>query len=375
MSLSPQFIQANVSFGVGLLQQTAKREQGNVFMSPANVAIALAMTANGAKGETFDSMRNLIAAPGASVDQMNADYSVLQSLLRRSDDTVSMSLANALWARAGVPFDEVFLVRAKDSYSAQVSELNFDNPKAPETINQWVRANTNDKINGIVDKLDPSLVLLLTSAIHFKGAWLQTFDKASTVDMLFNLPDGVQKPTPMMLRVGPTLHLKTDMAQAVQLPYADESLRMVVVLPNPDSDVNVLVKSLSGEQWLAWRESFTPKSGTLYLPRFKVETDLTLNDSLGAMGMEAAFDPERADFTGMRPAPPQLAITSVQHKAFVEVNEEGTEAAAVTSVGVGATSAQPRDDSFEMIVDRPFLIAIEDAKTGALLFVGIVREP
>ena len=364
-----------MNFGWNLLKQTAKGNDGNVFLSPANVSIALAMTANGAKGDTFSAMSQLVASPNATLDQLNADYAALQTLLKRSDDKVSVSLANALWAKQGVPFDAAFLGRARDTFGARVSELDFNSADAPGTINQWVRDSTNNKIDGIIDHIDPAMVLLLTSAIHFKGAWATPFDKASTVDMPFNLSGGKQQQTPMMLRVGKMRYLKTEVGQAVQLPYAGDALRMVVLLPDESVGADAALDKLNAQQWRTWQGAFTVKQGTLYLPRFKAESDLSLNDALSQLGMGIAFDAQKADFSGMRPVPPQLVITGVRHKSFVDVNEEGTEAAAATSVGVGVTSARPIDETFDMNVNRPFIIAIEDAATGALLFAGVIRQP
>ncbi len=374
-TLPSSFVQSNIAFGISLLQQTAQREQGNVFLSPSNVSIALAMTANGAQGDTFAAMRDVLAPSTASLETFNAAYRALQEKLTRSSDKVSVSLANALWAKADVSFNDEFLNRAQTIYEARIDALDFSDPGAVNAINNWVRESTNGKIDGIVEKLDPELILLLTSAIYFKAAWQNAFDPASTLELPFTLPDGAQKQVPMMLRTGEMQYLKTDNAQLAQLAYADEATRMTVLLPDAGKTADDVLASLTAVQWQTWQGDFGIKSGTLYLPRFKAETDVTLNDALSVLGLTLAFDAERADFSGMRPVPPQVFISNVRHKAFIEVNEEGTEAAAATSVGMGATSAEPASDTFEMLIDRPFVIMIEDIDTGLILFAGLIREP
>ena len=205
--------------------------------------------------------------------------------------------------------------------------------------------------------------------------WATPFDKTKTTDMPFNLPSGKAQPMPMMLRTSKMSYLKTAVGQMVQLPYAGNALRMTVLLPDSNTSADAIVDTLNAQTWRTWQSAFTVKQGTLRLPRFTAQSDLGLGDALSQLGMGIAFDPKQADFSGIHPPPPALVISAVRHKSFVAVDEEGTEAAAATSIGVGITSVQPADEPFVMTIDRPFIVAIEDTATGALLFAGVIRQP
>lgn len=375
-AIRPEFTRATTAFALDLIQRVTRQDADkNVFISPANIAIALAMTANGARGETLQAMLAAMGNPDATMDMMNTDYAALQALLKRNDAGVLLTIANSLWARAGVPFHADFLQRTRRFYDAEISELDFMQPTAPDVINSWVSDKTNGKINGIVSDIPQDTVLILISAIYFNGAWQTPFNAELTQDLPFNLLDGSQKQTPTMFQSGMFEYLKGDGFQAVRLPYAGDTLRMIVFLPDTDRTLADFQTMLTIENWEAWSAQFAPKQGQLLLPRFKAQYDVTLNEVLQGMGMAVAFDPQRADFSGMRPIPPALAISSVRHLAYVDVNEAGTEAAAATSVQMGVTSARPIEDTFTMHVDRPFFFVIEDSSTGSLIFVGSIIEP
>ncbi|WP_169238887.1 serpin family protein [Candidatus Roseilinea sp. NK_OTU-006] len=375
-TIRPEFTQATTTFALDLFRRVAQQDADkNVFISPANVAIALAMTANGARGETLQAMLATMGNEGATLDGLNADYAALQALLRRDDPGLVLTIANSLWARAGVPFNADFLQRARRFYAAEISELDFTQPNAPGVINGWVSDKTNGKIPDLVDDIPEDAVLFLISAIYFNGAWQTPFNAELTQDLPFNLLDGSQKQTPTMFRSGTFEYLKGGDFQAVRLPYTGDTLRMVVFLPDAGRTLAEFESMLTSENWATWRTQFAPQQGELFLPRFKATYNIALNDVLQAMGMAAAFDPSKADFSGMRPIPPTIFISSVRHLAYVEVNEAGTEAAAATSVQADTTSAGPIEDRFTMRVDRPFCFAIEDSSTGSLIFIGAIVEP
>lgn len=374
--LRPEFTQATTAFALDLIQRLAREDAGeNIFVSPANIAIALAMTANGARGETLQAMLETMRTAGATLDEVNGDYAALQALLQRNDAEVVLTIANSLWARAGVPFNADFLQRTRRFYDAQISELDFAQAGAAEAINEWVSAKTSGKINGIVSDIPQDTVLILISAIYFNGVWQTPFKAELTQDLPFNLLDGSQKQVPTMFRSGMFDYLRGDGFQAVQLPYAGDKLRMIVFLPDEGRTLAQFQETLTSQNWEAWRAQFVPKQGQLFLPRFKVQYSIGLNDVLQQMGMALAFDSQRADFSGMRPIPPNVFISDVQHLAYVDVNEAGTEAAAATAVQMGVTSAMPTEDTFTMQVDRPFFFVIEDSGTGNLIFIGSIVEP
>jgi serine protease inhibitor len=373
--LDPAFLRAVNEFALELTVQLGRQDAGqNVFLSPANVAVALAMTANGARGETLRSMLSALNLNTLDLETVNSNFAVLQALLVRDEPGATIAIANALWARAGVAFNADFLQRTQRFYDARIEALDFDQPDAPKTINEWVRRQTNDKIPAIVERIPEEIILLLMSAIYFNGKWETPFNPEFTQDRPFYLLNGTTKELPTMYRSDDFEYLKGDGFQAVRLPYAGGSVRMVIILPDADRMLAQLMDQLSIENWERWREQFSVKEGQLYLPRFTTRYDKQLNQALSAMGMTEAFDDGRADFSGMRPVPPALFISQVRHVAYVDVNEAGTEAAAVTSVEMGITSAMPTE-TFLMQVDRPFFFAIEETSTGSILFTGLITEP
>ena len=373
--LDPAFLRAVNEFALELTVQLGRQDAGqNVFLSPANVAIALAMTANGARGETLQSMLSALNLNTLDLETVNSNFAALQALLVRDEPGATIAIANALWARAGVAFNADFLQRTQGFYDARIEALDFDQPDAPKTINEWVRRQTNDKIPAVVERIPEETILLLMSAIYFNGKWETPFNPEFTQDRPFYLLNGTTKELPTMYRSDDFEYLKGDGFQAVRLPYAGGGVRMVIILPDADRTLAQLTDQLSIENWESWREQFSVKEGQLYLPRFTTRYDKQLNQALSAMGMTEAFDDGRADFSGMRPVPPALFISQVRHVAYVDVNEAGTEAAAVTSVEMGITSAMPTE-TFLMQVDRPFFFAIEETSTGSILFTGLITEP
>ncbi len=364
---------ANTSFGFQLLAEIHKQDANkNIFVSPLSVSIALAMTLNGAVGETQQAMAKTLELDGMSLDAINSAYSELQKSLQNLDPKVELAIANSLWARQGVDFKPDFLQRNRQFYGAEITSLDFDSLKTPEIINQWVDKNTNGKIRKIVEQINRQTVMLLINAIYFKGKWKKAFDKSKTTDLIFHLPDGREKQTPMMFQSDKYLYYRGDNFQAVSLPYGEGRLSMDIFLPAPDSNLNEFLTSLNTENWESWISQFRKMDGDIMLPRFKLEYEITLNNALKAMGMAIAFDPNRANFRDMRPVPPNLFINQIKHKTFVEVNEEGTEAAAATSVEIRATSAALK---FTFVVDRPFFFAIQDSWTETVLFMGTVINP
>ena len=371
-----RLVSANTSFGFKLYHEVANNSAGkNVFISPASVALCLAMTYNGAEGETRQAMARTLEAQGLTLDELNRGYAALRGELENPDPKVRLQIANSLWARKGIDFKEQFIARNKQFYGAEVTALDFGDPGAPAIINAWVKDKTKDKIEKIVDSIDAQSVLFLINAIYFKGVWSTEFDKAKTKDDVFTIASGSQKRLPMMTQSGKYDYYETASFQAVSLPYGRGRVSMYVFLPAAGSSIDQLLPSLTTANWDAWMKGFSKTEGAIVLPRFKVEYEITLNDPLKALGMGVAFDPDRANFAGMFQTAQNAFISKVKHKTFAEVNEEGTEAAAVTSAEISVTSiAQPRK-TFRMVVDRPFFFAIRDNKTGSVLFLGSIVDP
>ena len=366
---------ASNAFGFDLFQQLRRQDANkNVFFSPLSVTVALAMTYNGAAGETKNAMARALKIEGMSNAELNhASHDMLKDL-KGSDPKIELAIANSLWARSGVRFNESFLADNRAFYSAEISTLDFSSPQAAETINRWVSASTKGKISKIIDTIDPQKVMFLINAVYFKGQWQKRFEKTLTKEQPFYLPGGQKKPMPMMAQSGNYLYHRGDKFQAVSLPYGEGGVSLYLFLPDKGSSLDEFLKGLSFQKWEGWINNFNDTPGDVKLPRFKLDYGETLNDSLKAVGMGVAFNPREADFSGIRPER-DIYISQVKHKAVVEVNEEGTEAAAATSVGVTTTSIREPIERFSFIADRPFLMAIRDSKTGAILFMGAVMEP
>jgi serpin B len=369
--LDPRVVQAHNRFGFNLFAGIYGEQAENLMISPTSVMSALCMTWNGAAGETKAGMAEVLELQGLSVDEVNRGNLALMQALREFED-VELLLANSLWMREGSPFEDGFLERNRGYYDARIEALDFDDPEAPSIMNAWVSDQTRGMIPKIIDGLSPDAVLVLLNAIYFKGLWTDPFDPEITRDHPFTRQDGSTIRVPMMMKSGDFSYFEEEDVQAVRLPYGEGWVNLYVFLPGPDSDLIDLLDGLDLETWNAWLSEFSEREGSLGLPRFEFDYEKTLNDVLSALGMGMAFDPSEAEFREMSPLDP-LFIALVKHKSRIEVNEEGTEAAAAT--GVVMEMAAAPEEKFRMTCDRPFLFAIADNKTGAILFLGTVAEP
>ena len=354
---------ANTRFGFKLLQDLRGRDSGgNIFISPLSISIALTMTYNGAVGETERAMAEVLEIDALDLSTINNANKALRDSL---GPKVQISIANSIWSRQGIEFNPEFLDRNRVFFGAEIASLDFNSPQATHIINEWVDTNTNGKIEKIVDRIDPQTLLFLINAIYFKGSWQDEFDKSMTRPGTFHLPNGSEKRVQMMRREGEYPYFHGENFEATSLPYGDGRMSMYIFLPNRNSNLNKFLRDLTAENWEQWIPQLQDRRQTMMLPRFKLEYEVRLNDTLEALGMGIAFG-GGADFSGMGPS---LFISEVRHKTFVEVNEEGTEAAAVTAV-TGVKSLPP---AFR--VDRPFFFAIYDTETETILFMGTVTEP
>ncbi|MBE9228944.1 serpin family protein [Phormidium sp. LEGE 05292] len=373
-NMNEKLVQANTNFGFKLFSQIlAKNSDANIFVSPSSVAIALQMTYNGAAGSTQQAMAQALELQGMSVAEINQSQLALTQNLLKIDPKVQLDIANSLWLREGFPFKPEFLQTTEKYYQAKITNLDFNNPNSLKIINDWVNQNTNSKIPTIIDSIDRSAVLFLINAIYFKGSWQKEFSKSATQEKPFTLLNGTRKQHPLMSQRGKYRYYENADFQAISLPYGSGRLSMYVFLPKPNVKLANFYSNLTAENWQQWMKAFSSRDGEIVLPRFKLEYKITLNEVLQALGMEVLFQ-DQANFYNMTPR--DVQIDEVKHKTFVEVNEEGTEAAAVTSVGIRATSALPTEEPpFKMVVDRPFFCAIRDNQTGTILFMGSIVDP
>ena len=367
-------VEADNAFGFELFRMVNEQDPGkNIFISPLSVSMALGMTLNGAAGSTLDSMRQTLECAGMTQQEINDSYRSLIELVVGLDPTVTSLIANSIWYRTGLAVRPEFIEVNRSYFNAEVSALDFSDPGAPAIINAWVSRNTNGKIPDIIDDIPPEIMMYLIDAIYFKGTWTTRFDPKNTHDDAFQLIDGSSKGVRMMMLKDTMQYWEGSDFQAVDLPYGDGFFSMTIVLPKPEKSIDGLVADFTRENWGQWVGAFRDKHGALELPRFKLAYELEMNDVLRALGMAVAFEPCCADFSGIADiSQGRLYISEVKHKAFVEVNEEGTEAAAVTSVAIGKTSV---GDSFSMKVDRPFLFVIREHHSNAIIFTGKIIAP
>jgi serine protease inhibitor len=366
-------------FSLGLFRTVARQTpQSNVFLSPASAAFALAMTATGAAGSTRTAMARTLGEDPAQLDALGpANASELGSLAQQT--SVELHVANSVWASQDRRFAPAFLDDVRRWYDAQVTSLVLHGPAARERINTWVKQATNGKIDGVLqDTLPDRTAMVLVDAIYFKGEWLGKFDTALTKPHLFTLINGTAVRRAFMSRRSHFLYVRDTGLQMLRLPYHSGRIAMYVLLPDPGTPLTTLYARLDTAHWTRWMHSVASRDVHVELPKFHLTYATTLRPSLDQMGMGIAFGPA-ADFSGMlaagSPSGPGLAINEVLQRTYVDVDEQGTEAAAVTAVGVRPTAVMAEPPPIEFVVDRPFCVAIRDDRTGLVLFLGQVVDP
>jgi serpin B len=370
-----KLVSDNTDFAFALMGKVAQRQQdANVFISPFSVSSALQMVENGAVGQTKEEMQQVLHTTGSSPAMLNESFKELnQQLALRKD--VTLNLANGIWFKQGFHLKPAFVGDNKNYFQAELAAVDFANPSSAQTINNWASKQTQGRIKDIVQyPFDPMTRVILANAIYFKGKWINPFDKSQTKPRDFHLPSGGVKSAPMMVKSRKFDYQETPDFQAVRLFY-EGGFQMEVFLPAKKSSPQKLIESFktSGN----WQDNIEPgfnsRQGTLMLPKFRMEYVVSLNGPLETLGMKRAFS-YSAEFSAMAEEP--LFISEVKQKSYVAVDEEGTEAAAVTVVTMMAGAAPMKPPKpFEMIVDRPFLFVISDSATDSILFIGIVNDP
>jgi serpin B len=372
-------VQGNNQFAVDLYGKVKKRP-GNLFFSPFSIASALAMTYAGAEGETAREMAATLHLPADRIT-LDQGFAALTDQILGGDPNKHYQLdtANALWGQSGLDYRAEFLKRCESSFKATLHPLDFaaDPEKARLTINAWVEERTHDKIKNLLGPgvLKPETDLILTNAIYFKAAWMKTFARSATTDQDFTTETG-KVTVPMMSKSTQFRYFEAENGlQILELPYLGSPISMVVLLPKESDGLGGLETSLNADKLESWFTKLgSPQTVNLSLPRFKLEESFQLGATLRELGMARAFG-STADFSGITTSR-RLAITNVIHKAFVDVNEEGTEAAAATAVILGRMAAMlPQHPPVTFRADHPFLFLIRDSRSGSILFLGREANP
>lgn len=364
-----EVVARSTDFGIELMARTVVRDdRPNIVLSPLSASMALGMTLNGAGTGTFDAMRSTLGFEGLTQAEINAGYSSLIDLLSELDPAVDFQIGNAVFANDGFPFHTRFFDAVSGAFDATVETRDFAQASTLAAINDWADEATGGMIPTVLDELDPDLVMLLMNAISFDGAWTESFDPAETRPGSFLRAEGGPVEVPMMnaSEVDLALGHGPDWS-AVELPYGGGAYTMVIVVPA--GDVRTLVGDWDSADWAAVLASLTEQTVDLVsIPRFRLSYDALLNPVLDDMGMGVAFR-QGADFTNLSPRGSELCIDFVRQKTFIEVDEVGTRAAAVTTVGIGPTSF------LGLVANQPFFFALRERLSGTLLFTGVIGDP
>lgn len=359
-------------FFANVFNEEAADKDDNFMVSPLSLSMALAMTWNGADGETKQAMQKVLRLDGYSDEEVNEYYKKLREALLKTDPSTKLAIANSIWTNKNVVIDSDFIKVNQDYFNSVVKSVDFADSKTVNELNQWAAENTNNLIDHVIDETDPMALMYLMNAIYFKGIWTSEFDAKNTTKKPFFYMNGKSKNVDMMHQKTDFNYTENQLLQMVELPYGNQAFSMLVLLPKEGKMLADIISDLQkGDSWTALASCLRKSDVDLYLPKFKTEYSKRLNDALINMGMGIAFDPSRADFSRM--SDHDAFISFVDQFTYISTDEVGTEAAAVTVVGIELTSYQPpRTVTFN--ANRPFIYIIQENSTGSILFMGAVKD-
>jgi serine protease inhibitor len=374
-STEKSLIEADKNFGLKLFQSiNESTTSDNIFISPLSVSFALGMTLNGANGQTYEDMKSTLELNGLTEQEINEAYKSLIDLLLNLDEEVIMEIANSIWPREGYPILPSFMEINQKYFYSEAKPLDFNRTDAVDIINAWISENTRGRIKDMLDYIDPYAVMYLINAIYFKGTWTYQFDEESTqIDNFYTTPDNPNE-CQLMKISGTWLYSHNDFVEMVDLPYGDSLYSMTVLLPAANQTINEFIMQMTPEKLEQYFQNLNYKFGTITMPKLKLDYIQLLNDVLINLGMEIAFDPDAADFSRIN-GYGGLYINRVIHQSFIQIDEEGTEAAAATIVEICLTSALPGNTGFHMYVNRPYIFIIRERVKNTILFIGKITKP
>ncbi len=363
-------INAQNDFGFDVFKDLhAAEPTENMFMSPMSISMAIGMLYNGAANNSASAIAETCKWDEMSINEVNQGYKGLMARLSITDPEVQFDMANAIWQEESFPVFPSFLDVNSEYYGSEVNGLPFQDPTSVDVINAWVSDKTNGKITSILEEISPEEVLFLINAIYFKANWTNEFDPAATYTGTFTGEDGTENPIDLMANNdGKFPYFENSLFQAVDMAYSDSIYSMSVLLPKSGETVQSIIEELNPENWETWMNNFYYTPLNLIMPKFEMEYKADLKTSLINLGMGAVFSASTANLSNI--ADDNLFVSQVKHKTFIQVDEVGTEAAAVTSIGIGITSAPPY-----MNINRPFLFVIRENQTGTILFMGKMMTP
>ncbi len=368
-------IEADTRFGLDLFREVTDMQEApeNLMISPVSVAVALGMTYNGAYGDTKTAFEETLRFKGYSREEINTIHQALISHILSADPKVMMEIANSIWYRQGFNVLQSFIDTNKVYYDAEVTDLNFEDPGAVNIINDWCAEKTHDKILNVLDAIPGDAVMYLINAIYFNGTWTFQFDESKSYTGTFIKEDDSQAEADYMQMQTEISYLSNDVFTAIDLPYGNQKFSMSIMLPKTGKNTSDIISELNPENFALMDSEFTKKDVIVTMPKFKFGYKELLNDPLIDMGLGIAFS-DLADFSGIN-AGGNLLISRVIHQSFIDVNEKGTEAAAVTVVEIELTSVGPGDDKIYFTADHPFIFVIREKTSNAILFIGKLGKP
>jgi serpin B len=364
-------IESDNSFAFDIFRKVLDNsaESENIIISPLSISSALSMTLNGANGATRDSMLKALRMNGLTPDMINNSYKSLTEALLSVDKRVLISIANSVWSEKNFVVKKPFTDILTGFYNAESRSFDITDPQVPSLINNWIDTKTNGLIKNMVDKLDPNTVMLLINAIYFKGKWKSQFDATNTVQGSFYKPGGVAEQVSMMKQTSDYKIYKGERFTLAELPYGQGNFVMDVILPDDNNGIINIIPLINDNSMKGWLNLMSSRKTDLSFPRFKYGYKKELSDILTDMGMGITFG-NNADFSNISDL--RLYISLVLHQAFIETNEEGTEAAAATIVGISTTAII---EPFNLNIDHSFLYIIRETTTSSILFMGRVADP
>lgn len=371
-----KLVKADQSFSLNVFKEVVASDSSeNIFISPLSISMALGMTMNGAKEDTYTEMKQTLAYGDIELSEINEGYKSLIELLTTVDPKVTMEIANSTWSRQGFAVEQDFSASLKEYFDAEAHEMDFSDPATTDIINGWVSDKTHQKIAKILSSIPSDAIMYLINAVYFKGDWVYEFDPEKTSERNFKTEQGENVTVEMMNQQHHFPFYISDEVQMIDLPYGDSLFTMSILLPgNADTPIEEFIgNSLTQQNLDNWYQNLSVSEVGIILPKLELEYKLGMNKVLKAMGMQKAFAPAEADFTGINKNG-GLFITQVLHKTYLKMDEEGTEAAGVTAVEIGITSIGA--GSIPVItVDRPYVMVLREQSSGTILFMGKVGNP
>jgi len=365
-----EMVEANNKFALQFIEEAFKTEETNknIMLSPMSLSLALGMVYNGAETSTKEAFEKTLCYEGLERSQINDVNKNIIDYISSSTQGSIFEVGNSIWANTKYTIKEEFIALNKDFYGAEVDNLDFTNPASVDVINNWVSQKTYGKIPTILDKVKPNAVLYLINALYFKADWKTSFNKDHTKDAIFYSSEG-EKQVKMMKKTDKVLYANNSVFSSIQLPYKEEKYTMTIFLPEENKTVDDALNYFKTEKLTEYLTSYKEEEVDIAIPKFKFAFEKELNQTLQSLGLTNVFT-DNADFSGLTSG--KVKVSSVKQKTFIDVNEEGTEAAAVTVVETVATSIQ---ENISFTANKPFIFFITEKETNSICFAGRISAP